>query len=173
MHETATGAALLAAARDFRPRVIAQRDAIETSRRLPDDLARELAHGGFFRIFLPAAYGGLDLTPMDGIAVFEELAKADASVAWCVWNGNTHWIAAQLSPEAAHAIHDDPDVITANSTRPSGKAHVVDGGYRLTGRWSAAASSRHGWSCGRSSMKTASRAQHRWAARRSASCCCP
>ena len=73
---------------------------------------------------------------MDGIAVFEELAKADASVAWCVWNGNTHWIAAQLSPEAAHAIHDDPDVITANSTRPSGQAHVVDGGYRLTGRWS-------------------------------------
>jgi alkylation response protein AidB-like acyl-CoA dehydrogenase len=90
----------------------------------------------FFRIFLPAAYGGLDLTPMDGITVFEELAKADASVAWCVWNGNTHWTAAQLSPEAAHAIHDDPDVITANSTRPSGQAHVVDGGYRLTGRWS-------------------------------------
>jgi len=136
MHETATGAALLAAARDFRPRVIPQRDAIETSRRLPEDLARELARGGFFRIFLPAAYGGLDLTPMDGIAVFEELAKADASVAWCVWNGNTHWIAAQLSAEAAHAIHDDPDVITANSTRPSGQAHVVDGGYRLTGRWS-------------------------------------
>jgi alkylation response protein AidB-like acyl-CoA dehydrogenase len=111
LHETATGAALLAAAPDFRPRVIAQRDAIETSRRLPDDLARELARRGFFRIFLPAAYGGLDLTPMDGIAVFEELAKTDASVAWCVWNGNTHWIAAQ-------------------------QAHVVDGGYRLTGRGS-------------------------------------
>ena len=99
MHETATGAALFAAARDFRPRVIAQRDAIETSRRLPEDLARELARGGFFWIFLPVAYGGLDLTPMDGIAVFEELAKADASVAWCVWNGNRHWTAAQLSPE--------------------------------------------------------------------------
>jgi len=53
-----------------------------------------------------------------------------------VWNGNTHWTAAQLSPEAAHAIHDDPNVITANSTRPSGQAHVVDGGFRLTGRWS-------------------------------------
>jgi indole-3-acetate monooxygenase len=136
MLDAATGAALLAAAHDYRPRLIAHRDAIETSRRLPKDLARDLAHDGFFRIFLPAAYGGLDLTPMEGIAVFEELAKADASVAWCVWNGNTHWTAAQLSPEVAHAIHDDPDVITANSTRPSGQAHVVDGGFRLTGRWS-------------------------------------
>jgi alkylation response protein AidB-like acyl-CoA dehydrogenase len=137
MHDdTAKGAALLVTARDFQPGIILQRDAIETSRRVPEDLARDLARAGFFRIFLPAAYGGLDLTPMDGIAVFEELAKADASVAWCVWNGNTHWTAAQLSPEAAHAIHDDPDVITANSTRPSGQAHVVDGGFRLTGRWS-------------------------------------
>jgi alkylation response protein AidB-like acyl-CoA dehydrogenase len=136
MHEMANGAALLASARDFQPRLVAQRDVIETSRRLPEDLARDLARAGFFRIFLPAAYGGLDLTPVDGIAIFEELAKADASVAWCVWNSNTHWTAAQLLPEAAHAIHDDPDVITANSTRPSGQAHVVDGGFRLTGRWS-------------------------------------
>src|SRR5690348_16567682 len=108
MHETANGAALLATARDFKPRIIAERDAIETSRRLPEDFARDLARAGFFRIFLPAVYGGLDLTPMDGIAVFEELAKADASVAWCVWNGNTHWTAAQLSPEAARTIHADP-----------------------------------------------------------------
>lgn len=135
-HGTANGARLLAAACDFGPRIVAERDAIEASRRLPEELARDLARAGFFRIFLPAAYGGLDLTPTDGIAVFEELAKADASVAWCVWNGNTHWTAAQLPPETAHAIHDDPDVITANSTRPSGQAHVVDGGFRVTGRWS-------------------------------------
>jgi alkylation response protein AidB-like acyl-CoA dehydrogenase len=136
VHEAANNAHLLATAREFRPRIVAERDAIETSRRLPEHLARDLARAGFFRIFLPAAYGGLDLTPIDGIAVLEELAKADASVAWCVWNGNTHWIAAQLSPEAAHAIHDDRDVITANSTRPSGQAHVVAGGFRVTGRWS-------------------------------------
>lgn len=136
MLDTANGAALLATARDLRPRVVAQRDAIETSRRLPDELARELARAGFFRIFLPAAYGGLDLTPIEGVAVFEELAKADASVAWCVWNGNTHWTAAQLAPETAHAIHGDPGVITANSTRPAGQAHIVDGGFRVSGRWS-------------------------------------
>src|SRR5713226_1206039 len=98
MPDTGKGAALLETARTLRPRILEQRDVIEASRRLPEDLARELARAGFFRIFLPEAYGGLDLAPMGGIAVFEELARADASVAWCVWNGNTHWTAGQLSP---------------------------------------------------------------------------
>jgi alkylation response protein AidB-like acyl-CoA dehydrogenase len=136
MTDTENGAAVLDLARTFQPRIIAQRDVIETSRRLPEDLARDLARAGFFRIFLPAAYGGLDLTPMAGIEVFEVLARADASVAWCVWNGNTHWTAAQLSPDAARTIHAAPDVITANSTRASGQAHVGAGGYRVSGRWS-------------------------------------
>jgi alkylation response protein AidB-like acyl-CoA dehydrogenase len=128
--------ALLEVARRFRPRILAEGDRIEASCRLPEDLARELAHAGFFRIFLSAAYGGLDLTPMEGLEIFEELARADASVAWCVWNGNTHWTAAQLSSEAAGTIHANPDVITANSTRTSGKAQVVPGGFLVNGRWS-------------------------------------
>jgi alkylation response protein AidB-like acyl-CoA dehydrogenase len=136
MPDTGKGAALLETARTFRPLILEQRDLIETSRRLPEELARELARAGFFRIFLPEAYGGLDLAPMEGLAVFEELARADASVAWCVWNGNTHWTVAQLSSEAARTIHADPDIITANSTRPSGQAHVVAGGYLVSGRWS-------------------------------------
>jgi Acyl-CoA dehydrogenase, N-terminal domain len=71
---------------------------------------QELAAAGFFRIFVPEAYGGLDLEPMAGLEVYEELARADASVAWCVWNGNTHWTTVQLAPEVAGAIHADPDV---------------------------------------------------------------
>ena len=101
MRETQNDNFLLEVARRFRPRISAERDHIEASRRLPEDLARDLAHAGFFRIFLPKAYGGLDLTPMKAMEVFEELARADASVAWCVWNGITHWTAAQLAPKAA------------------------------------------------------------------------
>src|SRR5881392_3682823 len=131
MPDTRIGAALLEAARAFRPRIIADRDRIEAARRIPEDLAQELARAGFFRLFLPEAYGGLDLTPMGAMEVFEELAGADASVAWCVWNGNTHWTAAQLSPEAARTMHADPDVITANSTRPSGRANLLVSGCQL------------------------------------------
>ena len=127
---------LLEVARTFRPRILAEREHIEAGRRLPVDLTRELAGAGFFRIFLPLAYGGLDLSPMEAMEVYEELARADASVAWCVWNGNANWTTAQLSKEVAQAVFADPDTILANSTRPSGQAVVVEGGYRLSGRWS-------------------------------------
>jgi indole-3-acetate monooxygenase len=136
MPDRGTGAALLEAARTFRSRILAERDHIEAARRIPEDLARDLAHAGFFRIHLPEVYGGLDLTPMQAMEVFEELAQADASVAWCIWNGNTHWTAAQLSSDAARTIHANPEVITANSTRASGQAQVAPGGYNVNGRWS-------------------------------------
>jgi alkylation response protein AidB-like acyl-CoA dehydrogenase len=128
--------ALLEIARSFRPRILAEREQIEAGRRLPEGLTRELARAGFFRIYLPAAYGGLDLSPLEAMEVFEELARADASVAWCVWNGNTNWTTAQLSTEVAQAVFADPDMILANSTRPSGQAAIVEGGYRVSGRWS-------------------------------------
>src|SRR5262252_7558017 len=136
MADAGNGSALLEIARSFRPRILAERDRIETARRLPDDLARELARAGFFRIYLPAAYGGLDLSPVEAIDIYEELARADASVAWCVWNGNVHWTTARLPRDVAELIFGDPDMILANSTRPSGRATVVDGGYRVSGRWS-------------------------------------
>src|SRR5258708_18524038 len=125
MPEGETGAALLETARSFRPRILAERDRIEAARRLPEEITHELARAGFFRIFLPVAYGGLDLTPMEAMEVFEELAQADASVAWCVWNGNTHLTAAQLSPEAPQTMHPGPDVVTAHSPPASGEAPIL------------------------------------------------
>ena len=136
MVNSGEGTKLLEAAKAFRPRILADRERIEAGRRLPEDLVRELAHAGFFRISLPAAYGGLDLTPMAAAEVFEELARADASVAWCVWNGNTYWTTVRWAKEVARAVFADPGTILANSTRPSGRAVVVEGGYRVSGRWS-------------------------------------
>src|SRR5947208_10534812 len=104
-----THSALLEVTRGLRPRITGERDRIEAARRIPDEMAQDLAGSGFFRIFLPEAYGGLDLAPLQAMAIFEELARADASVAWCLWNGNTHWTIAQLSPEAARTIHADPN----------------------------------------------------------------
>jgi alkylation response protein AidB-like acyl-CoA dehydrogenase len=136
MRDKAAETPLFDAACLLRSRILAERDKIESSRRLPEPLARDLARAGFFRMSLPEAYGGLDLAPVQALLVLEELARADASVAWCVWNGNTHWVTTRLAADVAHAIHTDPAVITANSTRASGHAEPVAGGYHVTGRWS-------------------------------------
>src|SRR5262249_40855915 len=166
----------------FRPRILADRERIEAGRRLPEDLVRELAHAGFFRISLPAAYGGLDLTPMAAAEVFEEFARADASVAWCVWNGNTYWTTVRWAKEVARAVFTDPDTILANSTRPSGRAGAgVDGrwssrvvtGSAGAGRWSAAASSAPGSSSCASSMRTVSHDSRPQVRRNSGSCFAP
>jgi alkylation response protein AidB-like acyl-CoA dehydrogenase len=127
---------LLDAARAFRPRIVAERERIERERRLPQDLAHDLARAGFFRMFLPDVYGGLDLTPTEAMDIYEEFARADASVAWCVWNGNVNWTTVRLPKETVQDVFGDPEVIVANSTRPSGKAEIVEGGYRVSGRWS-------------------------------------
>ena len=127
---------LLEVARLLGRRITTERERIETARRLPEDLARDLAGAGFFRMSVPADYGGLDLSPAVALEVLEELARTDASLAWCVWNGNSHWIIARLAETAARAIHADADVITANSTRAPGTAVAVPGGYQVSGRWS-------------------------------------
>lgn len=131
-----SGTAVLDAARGLRRRLLDERDGIEANRRLPIELAKELAAAGLFRLALPRPYGGLDLTPMESMEIFEELARVDASVAWCVWNGNAYWTAPQLSETAAREIFSDPSAIIANSTQPKGRAVAADGGYRVSGRWS-------------------------------------
>ena len=85
---------------------------------------------------MPGEYGGLDLAPTEAVPVLEELARADASVAWCVWNANTYWTTNRWPKDVAHTVFADPTRILGNSTRPSGRAEIVEGGYRVSGRWS-------------------------------------
>src|SRR5262249_58129137 len=70
---------LLEAARELRPRILAQREQIETGRRLPEELTQELARAGFFRASLPAVYGGLELDLLEALAVVVEAAGADGA----------------------------------------------------------------------------------------------
>ncbi len=134
MHQVASN--LISEARALRPQILAEREHIETLRRLPEELSTKLARAGFFCIFLPKSYGGLDLNPLEAMEIYEELAYADASVAWCTWNANAHWTIAQVQEATAKEIFANPHIFVANSTRPTGQARVVDGGYEVSGRWS-------------------------------------
>jgi alkylation response protein AidB-like acyl-CoA dehydrogenase len=135
---------LLVTARQFAPRLAARSDEIEAARRLPADLAKELAQAGFFRMYIPEAYGGLELHPVQILQVIEALAQGDGSAAWCVMIGaSTGMISAWLPESAARVIYPPQETITGGVSAPIGRAEKVEGGYRLSGRWPWASGSQN------------------------------
>ena len=74
----------LARARDLAPELVAQAAEIEAGRELPQPIRAALIEGGFFRLLLPRSLGGAELLPAAYVPVVEEIAKADASTAWCL-----------------------------------------------------------------------------------------
>ena len=71
------------------------------------------------------------------LAAIEELARHDASAAWCAVNGGIAGVLHSfLPPEGAREIGGGGDVVVNGVIAPSGRAVECDGGYLVTGRWS-------------------------------------
>lgn len=135
---------LLTAAHQLAPRVAARSEEIEAARQLPADLVRELAQAGLFRMFIPEAYGGLELHPSLILQVIETISRADGSTGWCVMIGAANAMCAAWLPEpAARTIYEPPEAITGGVAAPIGRAERVEGGFRLSGRWPWASGSHH------------------------------
>src|SRR5262249_51946688 len=85
-------------ARALGPEIAAAADEIERERRLPEPLMARLHEAGLFRLLLPRPFGGEEVDPVTFIRVVEEVAKHDASTAWCLGqNGVTAMAAAFLA----------------------------------------------------------------------------
>ncbi|MCK8497637.1 acyl-CoA dehydrogenase family protein [Myxococcus fulvus] len=135
---------LLATARELAPRLSERSAEIESTRRLPADLVSELNRAGVFRMMIPETYGGLELHPALSFQVIEALARADGATGWNAMIGSATALTAAWLPEAVgRAIFSRPDVITGGVAAPLGRAERVEGGHRVTGRWSWASGSQH------------------------------
>jgi len=117
---------------------------IERVRELPSQLLDKLHDARLFRLLLPADVGGDELDPVTLSKVTETIAAADASTAWCLGQGaGCAMAAAFLEPDAAQEIFGPREAVLAWGAGIQGKAIVVDGGYRVSGRWAFASGSRH------------------------------
>jgi len=135
------GADYVRRACEFAPELAAAADEIERRRELPEPVVAGLAERGFFRLLLPRSLGGAELLPASFVPVIEEIAKTDASTAWCLNQASgCSMTAAYLEPAAACAIFGGPRGILAWGPGP-GTARVVKGGYRVTASWSFASGS--------------------------------
>ena len=127
------------------PEIEARADQIEQERRLPEPVLAALFEAGLFRLLLPRSLDGGEVDPVTFARVMEEIAKADASTAWCLCQASgCSMSAAYLSHDVALEIFGrDRRAVLAWGPGPGARAIAVDGGYRVTGTWSFASGGRH------------------------------
>jgi indole-3-acetate monooxygenase len=111
-------------------------DDIDAARRLPPEVAARLREAGMFRLMMPKAWGGPELSPAEQVEVIEQLAMANSSAAWCAMIGcDSGFFAGYLDDAAGRELYPRLDMATAGSILPNGRAERVDGGFRVTGQW--------------------------------------
>lgn len=107
-------------------------------RRLPDETIADLQAAGLFRVLQPARHGGYELDPQTLFEVQMTLAEGCASTAWVYGVVSVHsWQLALFDDRAQKEVWgDDSSVLISSSYAPTGKVERVDGGFRISGRWS-------------------------------------
>jgi alkylation response protein AidB-like acyl-CoA dehydrogenase len=131
-----TAAEILARAQALAPVLRDRAEEIERARRLPADVVDLLRGTGVFRMGFSRAHGGPELTSIEQTEVIEALAYGDAGAGWCAMIGSdTGLYASFLDHAVAEEMFPSLDMATAGLLFPNGRAEIVPGGYRLTGRW--------------------------------------
>ena len=140
----ATDTEYLRRAQELGPELDAAAEEIEQRRELPEAIIEALMERGLFRLLLPRTLGGAELCPAAYVSVIEEVAKHDASTAWCLGQAcGCTMTSAYLDPAVAREIFGGKRGIVAWGPPGPAEAHAVPGGYRLTGTWSFASGSHH------------------------------
>lgn len=110
---------------------------VEAARRLTPPVLDALRRSGVFRMSMPRAWGGPEVDLLTQLPILEALSRADASAGWCAMIGSdSGYYGAFLAEADARDLYPELDVVTAGWVIPAGTLEVVDGGYRLSGRWS-------------------------------------
>lgn len=129
--------ALVARIRALKDLIADRAGAAERNRRPDDDVWAALRRSGYFYIYVPRRFGGLEFDPDTYISATLPIAEACPSTGWTACFAAEHnWFVAQLPLETqAEVWGKTPYIIAPSAAFPPGKAERVDGGFRLTGRW--------------------------------------
>src|SRR5712672_279467 len=122
------------------PQIKARAHTTEKAGRVPEENIIALRNIGYFDIVKPAMFGGYEHDFDVLVELNIELAKNCASTAWVGGLLAAHqWLIAGFSEAAQRDVWaGNPDAVACGSYAPATKAIEVEGGYRLSGRWSFA-----------------------------------
>jgi alkylation response protein AidB-like acyl-CoA dehydrogenase len=112
--------------------------ATERDRKVAGAVIEAFTASGLHRAMRPRRAGGWELGFESLIDMSSTLSQGCASTAWACGLYVVHnWLLALFPPDAQDEIWaDNPDVIISGSYAPAAAARPVDGGYRLSGRFS-------------------------------------
>src|ERR1700761_8172308 len=118
---------------------------IEALGRLTPTVLEALHASGLYRVLLPRQLHGYGAGLTTFVKMLEVLAAADASTAWCVGQASgCSMAAAYVDPPVAREIWgDDPRGVLAWGFQLEGRAKVVPGGSRVTGKWGFGSGGHH------------------------------
>jgi 3-hydroxy-9,10-secoandrosta-1,3,5(10)-triene-9,17-dione monooxygenase len=128
---------LLARATELRASVTESIEETERLTHYPETLHRQFDEAGFYRLLMPKRYGGLEVDLPTYVRIFMELARADASTAWCACLAANHalQIASWFPEQAQDEIFGDGGFRAASVAAPlSGLARRDDDGWVLDGK---------------------------------------
>jgi indole-3-acetate monooxygenase len=136
----------LEAVERIRPVLEHYRDVAEEHRRLPDAVIAAMRDAGLLRSWVPKEYGGKELDLPEFMRVVESISRIDSAAGWVFSTGAAGALAtAFLPPETAgEAYAGGIDTMFPGASAPTGRARLVDGGYRVSGRWPLASGAHHG-----------------------------
>lgn len=114
----------------------ARRREFEQQKHISQDIIERFKKIGVYRALVPKRYGGDEKSPLEFLLMVEAISQADGSAGWVASFGMNPAYLAALPPETVEKVWaDGPDVVFAGGIFPPRPAELVDGGYRVRGRW--------------------------------------
>src|SRR5919108_3548231 len=135
LRKQGTSIDLVERARALAPLIMREADEIERTRRLTPAVTQALIENGLYRALLPKSLGGAEVPLITFMQMQEEIAKADASTAWCLGQCSVcAVISAYIDHDAADEIFNTKQGILAWGA-VNHDVRVEPGGYRANARW--------------------------------------
>jgi 3-hydroxy-9,10-secoandrosta-1,3,5(10)-triene-9,17-dione monooxygenase len=124
--------------RDLLPVLRDRAQQAEDARVVPAESIKALEEAGHFRLMQPARFGGLEADPVTFYSAVRLIGSACGSTGWVASVLGIHpWHVGLFPLKAQEEVWgEDPDTRISSSYAPMGKATIVDGGVKLSGRWS-------------------------------------
>jgi len=124
--------------RRIAPELEAARAEGDELRRTPDATWKLLHECGILRSLQPARWGGGEVHILEFADAVMEIARANPSAGWVAGVIGVHpWQLALFDERAQEEMWGtDPATAHSSSYMPTGTAQRVDGGFRVSGRWS-------------------------------------